>query len=422
MNLADWLTHLEGLHPKEIDLGLTRIKHVAEKLDLLSPNAKIITVAGTNGKGSCVATMESLLVAHDQRVGAFTSPHLVRFNERIRINGHEANDDEICEAFSIIDRARADTSLTYFEFNALAALVLFKKHSLDYYLLEVGLGGRLDAVNILSADIAVITNIALDHTAWLGDSREKIAREKAGILRTHSQVACAERDIPKSLREALDTIATPVNYIGKQFGIELPSGDHGGVALQFFWQGTDEKATLPLTIAPKLPHDSVAAGLQALALAGCELQRNTAVNVLQRLYLRGRFHQIYVNQRQVILDVAHNPAAAQKLAESLNSEAVKQCDALIAMMADKDIENTLRPMIGVVRYWHLYEDSSIARSATVAHLEQVLLSLGVDEKHIFVSHNVRTQLEDSLNDCPLVVFGTFLVVAEVYNYIDFIQS
>jgi len=201
---------LETLHPKEIELGLKRVSTVAERMGLLSPTAKVITVAGTNGKGSCVRTMEALLAAQNISCGAYTSPHLRRYNERVRLNAVEASDQALCEAFAEINAARAEISLTYFEFATLAALTLFQKHQLDYWLLEVGLGGRLDAVNILDPDVAVITQIDLDHQEWLGDTREVIAVEKAGILRSGMPCIIADEKPPGTLTAAAEGLACSV--------------------------------------------------------------------------------------------------------------------------------------------------------------------------------------------------------------------
>jgi dihydrofolate synthase/folylpolyglutamate synthase len=214
--LTDWLTWQETLHPRKIDLGLERVASVAERLQLLHPDFTIVTVAGTNGKGSSVAMLEAILLAAGYQTGAYTSPHLQRYNERIRIGGQEIDDASLCSAFAAVDEARGTVSLSYFEFGTLAALLLFNQASLDVAILEVGLGGRLDAVNILDSDVALITAIDIDHRAWLGNDRETIGREKAGILRTACPAICSDANPPRSVeKRARDAVLKrePGNWV-----------------------------------------------------------------------------------------------------------------------------------------------------------------------------------------------------------------
>ncbi|MEM1154962.1 MAG: Mur ligase family protein, partial [Pseudomonadota bacterium] len=242
MSLNDWLSLLETLHPNPIDLGLERVSAVANRLSLLPTAAPVITVAGTNGKGSTVAVIEALLTESGMRTGLFTSPHLLRYNERIRVGCEEATDEEIVAAFMAIEAARGDISLTYFEFSALAALEVCRARDVDVMILEVGLGGRLDAVNIVDAQVAAITRIDLDHQQWLGDTREAIAVEKAGIMRSDAAVVIGDPDPPASLLDCARSVgATPIRCIGDAFGIAL-EGEQ--------WQGrlcgaAGETLTLP---------------------------------------------------------------------------------------------------------------------------------------------------------------------------------
>ena len=215
--LAKWLAHLEVQHPKTIDLGLERTREVADRLGLLAPRCKTITVAGTNGKGTCVAALDALLRAQSGVVGLYTSPHLLRYNERIVINGQPAGDDDIVAAFVAIENARREISLSYFEFSTLAALWLFKRAGVAWQILEVGLGGRLDAVNIIDADACIITSIGVDHIEWLGDTRELIAIEKAGVARSGRPVIIAEKELPETLRPTLEAIGADIFCINSEW-------------------------------------------------------------------------------------------------------------------------------------------------------------------------------------------------------------
>ena len=227
--LAQWLQHLETLHPNEMELGLERVSQVADTLGLLPLSSPVVTVAGTNGKGSTVAVLESLLRECGFRPGAFTSPHFLRFNERIRVDGNEAQDEQLIAAFEAIEGVRDGVSLTYFEFSTLAALMVFEREEVDYVLLEVGLGGRLDSANMVDADIAVITSIDLDHQDWLGDTRGVIAREKAGIMREGKPVVIADPEPPGELLEvARDRAAGPLYRLGQAFDFSGPAGPMAG--------------------------------------------------------------------------------------------------------------------------------------------------------------------------------------------------
>ncbi|MDX1736540.1 MAG: bifunctional tetrahydrofolate synthase/dihydrofolate synthase, partial [Halioglobus sp.] len=309
--LEQWLRRLEQIHPKNIDLGLERVAAVADTLSLRSPRQPVVTVAGTNGKGSVVAVLEAALAQDGRRVGAFTSPHLQRFNERIRVDGQEATDAEIMAAFTAIDRARGETSLTYFEFAALAALWVFRERQVDVLLLEVGLGGRLDAVNIIDASLAVITSIALDHQDWLGDSREVIAVEKAGVLRPGIPVVVADPEPPASLTACIrDAGAAPTLLVGRHFGAQEGTGE---------WQGWLQRAGVrcdlaPVPDGPLLPQN-VCAALQAAVLLGVDVERIDLPALLTHAAPDGRRQFIHCGGLDYLLDVAHNPAAVQKLLE-----------------------------------------------------------------------------------------------------------
>ena len=289
-DLAAWLARLESLHPSAIELGLERVAAVAQRMALLPVAARVVTVAGTNGKGSTIAVLDAILRSGGVRTGCYTSPHLQRYNERVRIDGTEATDRQLVDAFQAVEWARDGTSLTYFEFGTLAALKLFQDAGVDCLLLEVGLGGRLDAVNIVDADLAVITSIALDHQDWLGDTREQIALEKAGILRPGCTAVCADPDPPASLLRQFAQLGCELHLLGREFE---PLPDSGG-----------------------LRGDNVAAALTSAALLGIDVEALDLQRLLQQLGLEGRVQRARVGGVTVWLDVAHNPAAAANLADA----------------------------------------------------------------------------------------------------------
>ncbi len=356
--LEQWLRWQENCHPRAIDLGLERVRKVAGTLGLLRPSATVITVAGTNGKGSCVATLTALLQAAGCRTGCFSSPHLIRYNERIRVDGREVTDDDLCTAFAAIDRARAETSLTYFEFNALAALYLFARASLDYWILEVGLGGRLDATNIVDADIAVITSIDLDHEEWLGPDRESIGREKAGICRPGRPVVCADPSPPQSVRDIVSSLGCDLFMIGDQFGFD-------GMGFS-----THRRRLAGLA---QLPNASVAAALQVFELLQIWRDQDHAqeiVTELKNLTLPGRFEQAVYGTTSVILDVAHNPAAIKYLVSRLHeANPQERVHLVLAMMSDKNIEECVTELAPVAAHWYIAEMPDLPRAADCSRIK-----------------------------------------------------
>jgi dihydrofolate synthase / folylpolyglutamate synthase len=333
--LADWLQWQESLHPQSIDLGLARVQRVLARLGLRPAGHPVITVAGTNGKGSCVALLESLLSCAGYRVGAFTSPHLHRYNERIRVGGVEISDASLVAAFERIEAARQGDTLTFFEFNALAALVIFDTAGIDCAVLEVGLGGRLDAVNVVDADVALITSIGLDHCEWLGTTVEAIGREKAGILRTGRPAIFGSGSMPASVQEAADVLGVPLKRLGRDFGFEVtPSG----------WTWTQGEVRIEGLPRPALPGPiqvanaaSVIAVLQLLA-ERLPVPRNALDAGLRSVRLAGRF-EVRPGTVPWIFDVAHNPDAARVLAENLASlPDTGRTIAVCGILGDKDIE------------------------------------------------------------------------------------
>jgi dihydrofolate synthase/folylpolyglutamate synthase len=351
-SLEDWLRIQETVHGTGIDLSLGRVREVANRLGLLPPAARTIIVAGTNGKGSTVACLEALLRALGIRAGAFTSPHLIRYHERIRVDGAEATDPELIAAFEAIEAARGATTLTFFEFNALAALLVFRARRVDVAVLEVGLGGRLDAVNIVDAEAAIVCSIGLDHADWLGTDIEAIGREKAGVFRSGSIAVLADPEMtPAVAAEAQRIGARPV-VAGSDYTWHLVAGQERW----HFASGALRLADLPL---PALPGSrqiaNAAAALATLQRMGLLLDTHApqVARALSSLRLPGRF-QIVPGRVEWILDVAHNEPAARTLAQNL---AARPCAGrtlcVTSILGDKDIGAVARALAGVVDEWFL---------------------------------------------------------------------
>jgi dihydrofolate synthase/folylpolyglutamate synthase len=349
-SLPDWLAWQEGLHPKEIDLGLERVAGVAQHLQLQALQPVVVTVAGTNGKGSSIAMLEAIFLQAGYRVGAYTSPHLLRYNERIRIDGEAADDASLCAAFSAIDEVRGDTSLSYFEFGTLAALWLFRQSAPDIVLLEVGLGGRLDAVNIVDADVALVTAVDIDHSEWLGNDRESIGREKAGIFRRARPAVCADPDAPASLRGVAAEQEAVWYGLGEQFCIVRQADS-------WQWRGPQTRSEdLPMPALPGGHQLNNAAGVlmvieglrQELPVSAAAIRAGLAGAALP-----GRC-QLIPGPVELLLDVSHNPHGAAALTGLLETRPCKgQTHLVIGMLADKDVEATFAALAPVVDLWYL---------------------------------------------------------------------
>lgn len=415
-SLADWLGWLEQSHSKEIDLGLDRIRQVAERLELLNPRAKVITVAGTNGKGSCVTATAGLLQTAGFSAGVYTSPHLLHYAERIQINGKPVADELICAAFEIIADAAAEISLTYFEYGTLAALVIFKQQDVDYMVLEVGLGGRLDAVNIIDADVAVITSIAIDHQDWLGDNREDIGREKAGILREQQLFVCADPNPPQTILALAKQFNTSAHFIERDFSF-------GVQGQSWLWHGktsTGDDAHLPSMRTPHLPLPSMAAALQAVQLLNIELTPDQLEHCLLNLVLAGRFQKLVFQEREFILDVAHNPAATEYFAKRLRGEPIAgKTFAIVAMMSDKDRSASLANLAGLVNEWYLLDLADVPRAATPTSLAENLAELNAQVK---ATGDIQSLMCEILTHAQpqdrILVFGSFFTVAAALAYMQ----
>ncbi len=348
--LDQWLAWQDTLHARKIDLGLERVGWVAEAMGLDRPPFPAVTVAGTNGKGSCVALLEAILQAAGYRVGAYTSPHLLRYNERVRIAGAAVGDEDLCRAFARVDDARGDVALTYFEFGTLAALERFRAAQVDIALLEVGMGGRLDATNVVDAEVALVAAIDVDHREWLGPDRESIGREKAGIFRPGRPAVCADPDPPASLLAHAAALDTPLYRIGREF-------DWHAAADGWEWRCDTRRrrALPPPALHGEFQLRNAAAVLMVLELLAraFPVTQDEVRRGLQEVSLPGRF-QVIPGAVEHILDVAHNPQAARSLAANLQRRpCTGRTLAVAALLADKDVEAVAAALDPVVDRWFL---------------------------------------------------------------------
>ncbi|NKB31844.1 MAG: bifunctional tetrahydrofolate synthase/dihydrofolate synthase [Pseudomonadales bacterium] len=426
-DLDYWLRYISTIHPREIELGLDRIRSVAENIGLQKPAPQVVVVAGTNGKGSCITTMETILLEAGYRVASYTSPHIQHFAERIKVNGIEANESLLCSAFARVEAGREGISLSYFEFSTLAALWIFCNAELDVVLLEVGLGGRLDAVNIVDGDVTVISSIALDHQDWLGDSLDLIGAEKAGILRSNVPLVYGDRIPVVKIIQRARQMHAPVYLLGDQF--DWAEGELDG---SWNWRGykhgyTDRQSALPNI---QLAKNNAALALQALFLLDLELPEASIKTALQGLHCAGRQeHRIDVQtSTSVILDVAHNPAAMLALADHLQHERkqnpkLSQISVVMAVMADKDIEGMVAALESWVDIWYIAqveEPRCMPLEEAAGRLEQ---SGGT--KRLFRQDSVATAYGQACKtsvefeaanpgkESMVVVVGSFFTVAAV---------
>lgn len=409
--LADWLAWQEGLHPRRIDLGLERVAAVADRLGLLHPDCTVVSVAGTNGKGSSVALLEAICRAAGYRTGSYTSPHLLRYNERIRIDGSEVSDDTLCTAFERIDRARNGQSLTYFEFGTLAALQLFSAARLDIAVLEVGMGGRLDAVNIIDADVALVTSIGIDHSAWLGADRETIGREKAGIFRRDRPAVCSDPSPPVSLQQFAIDCGARWYALGQRF-----TQHRAGQGWDWLgWRGTYAGLPLP-ALAGERQLDNAAGVLAVVQLLDEHLpvSRTAIVQGLRTVRLAGRL-QVFPGQPPIILDVAHNPDSAAMLASELQAGPVAGRTWLVlGMLADKAAGAFADALDGCVDCWCLAGLGG-ERGLPAGQLWQRIAGSG-NGRRIRLFDSIAAALDHAVDAAApadrIVVSGSFMAVAE----------
>ncbi|MEX9254124.1 bifunctional tetrahydrofolate synthase/dihydrofolate synthase [Pseudenterobacter timonensis] len=403
--LATWLSYLENLHSKTIDMGLERVSNVAARLDVLRPAPFVFTVAGTNGKGTTCRTLEAMLMAAGFKVGVYSSPHLVRYTERVRVQNSELPESAHTASFAEIEAARGEISLTYFEYGTLSALWLFKQAQLDVVILEVGLGGRLDATNIVDADVAVVTSIALDHIDWLGPDRESIGREKAGIFRASRPAVVGEPDMPHTIADVAREKGALLLRRGAEWRYTVNEQD---------WSFSDAQGTLDNLPLPQVPQPNAATALAALRASGLAVSEQAIRDGIQNAILPGRF-QIVSESPRLILDVAHNPHAAAYLAERVNSlPKTGRVLAVIGMLHDKDIGGTLACMERVVDCWYC----APLEGPRGASAEQLMEHLGKGDVYASVAQAWRAAMADAKPEDTVLVCGSFHTVAHVMEAMD----
>ncbi len=417
-NLQDWLRWQESLNPKTIDLGLDRVQQVLANLGLSSRFVcPVITVAGTNGKGSAVALCESIFRAAGYSVACYTSPHLFAYNERIRFDGQPVSDERLCDAFEKIDQARGDVRLTYFEFGTLAALLIFAEQKPDVVVLEVGLGGRLDAVNVIDADVAIITTVDIDHIDWLGHDIETIAAEKAGILRSHRPAVYGGLRLPKSVQHAADTLDASLYVAGRDYIYQSVGAD--------LWQFIGPDVRYPDLPRPALKGDFQLQNAAAVIMALSQLQDQLPVSEkaiiqgLQQVRLPGRFQCVRQNP-MVIVDVAHNPQAAQSLASMLQQQHIAGKNlAVIAMLADKAIDEVVAIMDPVVDEW-FSAGLNVPRGLGADSMAKAVKAHRADVKlwpRQTVVEACQQAMQQATPQDRIIVFGSFYTVTEACNYL-----
>ena len=412
----DWLTWLELQHPShEIDMGLERIRQVSKRLLRDEPIAKqVITVAGTNGKGSSVAFLTAILEEAGLSYASLTSPHFVRFNERIQLQGKPVDDAALCASFERVNRARYDlvgvaTALTYFEFNALLAFDLMQRADIDVAVLEIGLGGRLDAVNLIDADVAVVTSISVDHVDWLGDNLELIGREKAGIYRAHKPAIVGALDCPTSVAQYAQEINAQCMQNGVDFKVENNT-----------WSNTlGLSIDLPET---NLPPMNMAAVVQAISCLSFEIKVADVVLGLRKARLHGRFQRLEWQGKQLILDVAHNPQAAQNLAATLDKEVCEgKTIAVLAMLGDKDYQQVIKVLSTSFTHWMLASSEGVRGLSSLELANQLALN-GVASNCVIEHDTPLLAFTQAVTMASkqdrIVVFGSFVTVGAVLALIE----
>ncbi|MEZ8722344.1 bifunctional tetrahydrofolate synthase/dihydrofolate synthase [Vibrio pomeroyi] len=403
-SLEMWLDYLSNIHTSAIDLGLDRVQAVASKANLTKPAQHVITVAGTNGKGSTCALMEAILLDAGYSVGVYSSPHLIRYNERVRINGQDLSDEKMVQSFDFIEKERGEISLSFFEYGTLAALRAFQTEAVDVVLLEVGLGGRLDATNIVDHDVSVITSLAVDHVDWLGDDINVIGFEKAGIYRSGKPAICGQPKPPATVAAHADDIKAEFYQVGIQYTYDV-DGD------TWNWRsGAFQLESLPI---PSLPLPNAATALMALGTSELSISDVNVVNGMKNAQLPGRMQQIS-DQPVIVLDVAHNPHSAEYFAQQVTKQyAGKNLHVVVAMLHDKDIPATLEVLAPITTHWY---PASLQgpRAATAAELCKSLPQ-GVEQYSNPVAA-FETALASVQGDDVVLVVGSFHTVGEVLEH------
>ncbi|PKO89204.1 MAG: bifunctional tetrahydrofolate synthase/dihydrofolate synthase [Betaproteobacteria bacterium HGW-Betaproteobacteria-12] len=428
MNLSDWLVHLEGLHPKGqagIELGLERIRAVKAQLGQVQ-HCPVITVGGTNGKGSTCAYLENIIGKAGYKVGCYTSPHLLAYNERVRLNGVPASDEVLCAAFERVEAARqaSGVALTYFEFGTLAAWEVFAAAGVEAAVLEVGLGGRLDAVNAYESDVAIVTTVALDHTEWLGPDRESIGFEKAGIYRSGKPALCADPQPPQRLLDHAAAIGADLRLIGRDFGFERPGAEAAENRLQWRWWCRHGEQVVKRALAYPGLRGPTQLYNATVALAALEVIADQLPVTMQAIRpglieteLAGRF-QVVPGKPAIVLDVGHNPQAIKVLADNLsNMGFFDRTHAVVGMLADKDIASALAALRGRVDVWHAATLGG--PRGTPAEKLAAIIAAGELGGEVICHDSAGTAMRAAKGQAAesdrIVVFGSFHTVAEALS-------
>jgi dihydrofolate synthase/folylpolyglutamate synthase len=416
--LADWLSWQETLHPRSIELGLERLQRTLDRLGWARPKCPVITVGGTNGKGSCVALLSRILTSAGYRVGTFTSPHLRRYNERIAIAEREISDASLIAAFERIDAARGDDTLTFFEFNTLAALLVFETAGLDAMVLEVGMGGRLDAVNVVDPDVSVVTSISLDHCDWLGADEESIGAEKAGIFRPQRAAIFGSRRMPNTIAERASAIGATLLRLGVDFDCDRAIDTWSWRSIR---DGIGIDRLPPPALFGDAQYDNASAVLQALWCLRERLpvSRQAIETGLRTVALPGRF-QIVQGSVDWILDVAHNPAAARTLASQLRKDVPQRRTwAVCGILADKDIAGIVRELKECFVGW-IAAGLEGGRTIAPEQLAERLSTEGANVVGTAASVRAACELASrmAVRGDRIVVFGSFLTVGPALEWLD----
>jgi dihydrofolate synthase/folylpolyglutamate synthase len=440
-HLDDWLAWQEKLNPAEIELGLERVSAVLTRAGLSSTfPCPLITVAGTNGKGSVVAMLEAMAMASGLKVCSYTSPHIFQYNERIKINAQSVEDEMICESFERIDHARGESQLTYFEFGTLAAIDLFFRQEPDLVILEVGLGGRLDAVNVMDGDVSIISSVAIDHIDWLGSDRESIGYEKAGIMRTGKPVVCGDRNPPDSVINFAKKLQCDFYQIGRDYEvINNESGSNAEANAEAKAEDINKRWTLqsPIGHVENLTEPSLLGefqkanaatailALQILHVQGrllldtkrpVTLDHRTLCTALQNIHLQGRFHKIN-SSPQVFVDVAHNAQAAEVLAAQIKvlaADGQGKTWVIVAMLADKDVSSVLSAVSTEIDCWCLAGLDDVGRGLSVESLAELGRESLINQCTIqapTVEEACDLVLSKTSEKDRVIIFGSFYTVA-----------
>lgn len=415
--LNTWLDYWGHVHVTGIDLGLERVIPVAEKLGVTQPNGKVFTVAGTNGKGSTTTTLAAILQAQGYKVGLYQSPHIYRFNERVKINGIEVADQLLVDAFVRVDQARRDCqlSLSFFEATSLAAFLIFQQQQCDVWVLEVGLGGRLDVVNVIDPDVAVITNIGIDHVEWIGDSIEKIAFEKAGIIRPNIPVIFAgQQTLPEAIQTKVTACQANLFVVNRDyFFTETEDGQ--------YWYFASAGSTVKFPVG-HLALDNIAAAIAAVKVSDVVVSEQAIAEGIRQARLAGRFDVRQIAGKTVIFDAGHNPHGVEFLLRNLqnfvkNNKQYTEIVAVFSMLGDKDINSVVKLLKGKILKWKIAE-LNVPRAADLTQLSSALQTENNVEQFTHIKAAFQSALAEIKNNQIILVCGSFHTLEEIWEYLE----